>query len=102
MVDRKLLYVPLELAELLHATLGPLGEVLERDGHSWAQMVRRVLDEYTRSRNSMLSHIHGDRVISEVTHQTFLASERVCELTDMAIREEEDFLRWSAEVDGDR
>lgn len=95
------LYIPIEISELLHSTLGPLADILERDGHNWSPMVKKVLDEYTRLRNGFLTHVHGHEIISEITHQTFLAAEKVCELTESAIREERDFMAWAQEVDGD-
>lgn len=96
------LLVSLGLAELLHATLGPLADQLIREGHPWAPMLRRVLNEYTSERNSSLVQAHGTSVISEISHATYLASERVCSLTERAVDEERDFIRWRAEVvDGD-
>ena len=102
MIDQKNqpLYLPIELAELLHATLGPLSEVLERENHHWAEVVRRVLAEYVAGRNQILTHIHGDKVMLEVAHETFVAAEKVCLISDLAISEEEDFIRWREEVDG--
>lgn len=95
------LHVPLDLSELLHATLGPLAETLEQEGHHWAPMVKRVLGEYTRLRNAALRATQGRDVTAEVAHITFLASEKVCALTEKAVTEEQDFIRWAAEVDGE-
>ena len=93
------MYLPIELAELLHATLGPLSEVLDREDHPWTPMVRRVLSEYSRERNRILIDLHGERVLPEIAHHTFLASERVCLLTHYALEEEGDFKRWREEVE---
>jgi hypothetical protein len=100
-MNPELIFIPIRLAELLHATLGPLSEVLEREDHPWTPMVRKVLSEYCHERNGFLVEIHGPSVLSEIGHQTFLASERVCDLTDYALREEEDFSRWREEVEGE-
>lgn len=100
MDQHRLLYVPIELAELLHATLGPLSEVLDREGHHWAEVVKRVLAEYVAGRNQIIRHLHGDEAILDVAHETFIASEKVCLISDLAVSEEEDFLRWREEVDG--
>lgn len=92
-------YAPIELAELLHATLGPLGDVLEKENHHWAAIVRRVLLEYIRERNGFISDTYGSNAIPHVNHLTFLASERVCRVTDLAIAEEIDFAQWAGEVE---
>jgi len=97
----RLMYVPIELAELLHATLGPLSEVLDREDHPWTPMVRMVLSEYSRERNRLLTHLHGENAVAEIAHHTYLASEKVCELTDYALQQEEDFSRWREEVEGE-
>lgn len=101
MSEGQVIYIPIHMGELLHATLGPLAEILERDQHNWAPMVKKVLNEYTQIRNEFLTHVHGSDIISEITHQTYLAAERVCDLTETAIREEKDFMAWAQEVDGD-
>ncbi len=92
--------LPIDLAELLHATLGPLSEVLDREDHPWTPMVRKVLSEYSRERNQIMIDRHGEQVLPEIAHQTFLASERVCLLTHYALQEEGDFIRWREEVEG--
>lgn len=97
----KLLYLPIELAELLHATLGPLADTLERESHPWSPMVKKVLREYTDSRDRIMIHLHGSSVIPQIAHHTYLAAEKVCGMTSAAIREEEHFTRWSAEVNGE-
>jgi hypothetical protein len=98
------LSVPIELAELLHATLGPLAEILENEGHPWADMARRVLTEYTSQRNRLLKYVYGDSIVADIAHHTFRAVERVCDLTEAAISDAVDaidFVKWSAEVNGD-
>lgn len=100
-MDKRMLFIPLELAELLHATLGPLSEILDKENHPWSAMVRRVIEEYTHQRNRFLTPIHGNSVVAEISHHTYLASEKVCELTDSAISEAADFLQWANEVGGD-
>jgi hypothetical protein len=91
-------HIPVELAELLHATLGPLGDVLEQEGHRWSPTVRRVVSEYVRARNEFLAAHHGRGATVDVLTHTEEAAERVCALTESALREEEDFFRWSEEV----
>jgi len=93
------LSVPIELAELLHAALGPLADVLEEEDHPWAAMARRVLDEYTFRRNRLLKYIYGESIAADIAHHTFQACEKVCELTDSAVREAVDFVKWSSEVE---
>ena len=73
----RIISVPLAFAELLHATLGPLGDILEQEGHSWAPMVQRVLEEYTSRRNALLTVVHGDEIIDVVMQHTMTAAEDV-------------------------
>ena len=105
--EPRLFYIPLELAELLHATLGPLGDVLERENHHWAPIVKKVLSEYIGSRDRLLCQLHGHDILPEISHHTYLASEQVCDLTRSAITEEwmreadDDFSKWTEEVSGE-
>lgn len=39
--------IPLDTAELLHATLGSLAAVLDREGHPWARLAQEMVDTYT-------------------------------------------------------
>ena len=94
-------HIPLRLAELLHATLGPLAEQLAIEGHSWEPMVRRVLAEYTELRNAILRQTHGSSVLADIKHETFLASEWLCTLTTLAVNEAADFVTWTSEVEGE-
>lgn len=96
----RVFYIPIELAEMLHATLGPLADVLEEENHQWVPMLRKVLSEYTRSRDRFLTGVHGD-VIAEIVHHTYLAAEKVCGMTKSAIIEERDFSKWAAEFTGE-
>jgi len=96
-VDREF-YVPIHLSELLHVTLGTIADELEAEGNAWAETAKRVLAEYTGHRNRFLTRMHGDSVLPDIAHHTFLAVEKVCDLTDSAIREATDFLQWSSEV----
>lgn len=99
MNSQPLVYMPLAFAELLHATLGPLEDVLRSEGHPWAPMVKRALDQYTDRRDEFLESIHGEGVIESVRHITYLACEEVQNLTDDVVQEEHDFLRWASEVE---
>lgn len=54
-----LVYIPLAFAELLHVTLGPLGDRLKAEGHEWASLVEKVLDAYTSRRDE---HLHGEDI----------------------------------------
>jgi len=89
------LQIPLGVAELLHATLGPLSDVLDAEDHPWAPTIHLVLSEYIRLRNTAV----GTESLALANHATYLAAERVCELTRSAVRDEEDFRRWAAEMD---
>jgi hypothetical protein len=93
--------VPIELAELMHALLGTLADVLEDEGHSWAQMTRRVLDEYEGQRNRILISLHGESIMRDLAHHTEMAVEKLCKLTDSAVQEASDFIQWHAEVSGE-
>lgn len=73
----RVVFIPLAFAELLHATLGPLGEVLETEGHSWAPMVQKVLSEYNSRRDTYLVSIHGDEILDVVIEHTMAAAEDV-------------------------
>lgn len=95
MTRNDFLEVPLDIAELLHATLGPLADVLEAESHPWAPTLHMVLHEYVKLRNSAL----GPALGPDISHITYLAAERVCDLTRNAIRDEEDFRRWASEMD---
>ena len=95
------LSVPVELAELLHATLGPLADVLEDEGHPWAEMAKRVVSEYTSQRNRLLKYVYGESIVADIAHHTYRAVEKVCEITESAVSdavESIDFAKWSAEV----
>ena len=94
-------YAPIEISELLHSTLGPLCDVLERDGHHWAPVVKRVLFEYVKQRDDFISDVYGRATLSYVHHITYEAAERVCRITDLAISEEIDFAQWAKEVGGE-
>lgn len=100
MNDDRSAYIPVELAELLHVTLGPLGEVLSGEGHPWADMVKRVVAEYITGRDRSVFHLHGDNVLVDIAHFTSQAVNRVLALTDSAVHEAEHFLQWSDEVGG--
>ena len=90
--------VPAELAEMLHATLGPLGDVLDAEGHRWSPIVRKVLAEYVQRRNRFVKKSYGMSAIADFNHLTYLASESVCRMTDSAIAEEVDLEQWDREM----
>jgi hypothetical protein len=96
------LHIPLALAEMLHAVLGPLAEQLSAEGHAWAELTSRVVTEYTERRNATLVAAHGPSALTEIRDELFLASERVCELSTLAVNEASDFVAWAAEVIGKR
>lgn len=82
---QRLVYVPLAFAELLHATLGPLGDVLSQEGHTWAPMVQRVLAEYTSRRDDLLTEFHGEGIVETIHDHTLVAAEEVEGLAHDAI-----------------
>lgn len=83
----KLIFVPLAFAELLHATLGPLSDVLDKQGHDWAPMVRRVLAEYTSRRDQMLTNMHGEHILDNICDATQAAALEVEQLVSDEIEE---------------
>lgn len=96
------LHVPLELAELLHATLGPLADVLEAEGHAWAPLIRRVLKAYLDGRDDKLLQQYGPGVLGEARVCTVQVSEAVCALVNELAMEEVDFSMWDSEIQGVR
>ena len=101
MTEHKLVYVPLAFAELLHAMLGPLEDVLSSEQHAWAPMIRRVLEQYTDRRDEFLQAMHGQEINPLIGHITYTAVEEVQNLTDDAIIEEHDFIQWASESEGE-
>lgn len=91
------LRIPLHLAELLHATLGPLCEVLDSDEHDWVPMIRRVLSEYVSLRDQHLVALYGPGVTGEICKHSYNASEMVCALTRVEIAEAKHFVQWDVE-----
>lgn len=73
MADMSTLTVPLALAELLHATLGPLSADLTAEGHPWADTLQRVLDAYVDER----ADHYGPNDEAEVFVTTMAAALRV-------------------------
>ncbi|MFM8798726.1 MAG: hypothetical protein ACKODT_07200 [Fluviibacter sp.] len=92
--------LPLDLAELLHVTLGPLADVLAEEGHRWAPMVKRVLSEYTELRDMVLTEIYGFDAIAAIDRTTVLACERVYEMVTSDV-ENVDFGMWASELGGE-
>lgn len=91
------LQVPLPLAEMLHALLGPLGEQLTREGHSWAPFVSRVVDAYTQGRDDHLSDTHGPAVLRDIDVCTLQVADKLCGWVAEMASEEEDFDLWARE-----
>lgn len=77
MNDPRMICVPLSYAEFLHATLGPLADVLEAEGHGWAEMVKRVLAEYTLRRNMIIGEVYGPDAYNRIASYTMAAAEEV-------------------------
>lgn len=77
--------IPLGIAEILHATLGPLASVLEEENHPWAGLVKRVVREYVAVRDEYCSELDASSWHYGVAAQTAMAAEVVCGL----IREDE-------------
>lgn len=96
------LHIPLELAELLHATLGPLADVLESEGHAWATLIRRVLSAYVDGRDDKLVAQYGIGVLGEAKVCTLQVAEAVCAMVNELTMEEVDFDIWAGEVQGVR
>lgn len=98
-MTQPLTFIPLELAEMLHVTLGPLGELLEEEGHPWAGLVTRVLEQYLAGRDqTVFDNYLGEVGFEQIADTTRAAAERVCALTDAAVIEAEHFLCWADEV----
>ncbi len=95
------LSIPLELAELLHATLGPLSDALSEESHPWAPLVRKALDTYISGRDTFLVQEHGAHVLPEIEEATRQACTRVDELLTETVSEEEDFTKWGSELSGE-
>lgn len=91
------LQIPLALAEMLHAILGPLLGQLEGEGHSWVPILKRVLEAYGVGRDDILISRHGVGILSEIDGATRDAAEQLCEWVSEMAREEEDFKLWAEE-----
>lgn len=98
MADEDHLRIPLELAELLHATLGPLGERLKDEGHPWAELVQRVLEAYRMGRDSSVMTQYGLSALQDMHMVTVAVSEQVCRFVEEITVEEVDFNAWSKEL----
>lgn len=94
------LHIPLELAELLHATLGPLADVLESEGHVWVPLIRRVLSAYVDGRDQKLAGQYGVGVLGEAKVCTLQVAEAVMAMVNELTLEEVDFDLWTNEVQG--
>lgn len=91
--------LPLPLAEMLHATLGPLAEVLAAEGHAWAPLLDRVLEAYRAGRDDQMVKKYGPAVIPEVDIVTAQVAEAVCSVVSELASEEVDFMMWASEFD---
>lgn len=91
------LLVPLPLAEMLHVTLGPLTETLEKEDHPWVPLLRRVLAAYKMGRDDTMVAIYGNGIIGEIDVCTVQVAEEVCKVVDEIAAEETDFVQWSTE-----
>lgn len=92
--------IPLHLAEMLHATLGPLYAQLHEEGHVWAPLVKSVLDEYTHRRHLALDGIYGADAPDMICRVLQAAAEEVCNMSDRPVQER-DFAMWSSELGGE-
>lgn len=90
--------IPVEVAEMLHVTLGPLSEVLKQEGHPWAPMVEKMLHDYTRARDAVVSREHGASGLAEVHEITTEACNTVLDKVSDAILEGMDFVQWHEEL----
>lgn len=98
MENRNHVLIPLELAELLYVTLGPLSEVLQDDNHKWAPIVKMVLRAYREGRDDMLGKMYGDRVLEDIDLCTFLVSEQLVKWVSELSGEQTDFDKWAQEM----
>lgn len=89
--------VPLELAELLHVTLGPLNEVLRIEDHPWAALIGRVLDFYERGRDAHLAEAHGAGA-PELAAEAMVAGVGIVESLVDDAETEEHFAMWDSEI----
>ena len=94
------LLLPLPLAELLHATLGPLCIALENESHAWAPLVRRVLGAYTDGRDDMMTVMYGPSILQDVAMVTVEVADELIKLVDEMSATERDFEKWSDELNG--
>jgi len=94
------LNIPLELAELLHATLGPLATSLRAEGNHWADTIDYIVDKYTRQRDAALYAAHGPSVKADINHATFKAVDSVLAHMDDMFDEKEHFGMWTDEFKG--
>lgn len=91
--------IPLQLAELLHVTLGPLTEVLKDEDHSWAPLISMVLRAYREGRDRELVKEYGDSIVRDIDLCTYLVSEQLCEWSRELAGEETDFDKWAHEIE---
>lgn len=94
------LSIPLEMAELLHATLGPIAASLRSEGNHWADTIEYIVDRYIEARDTHLGKIHGPGVRAEINHVTFGAVEEVLHHMDEMSTEREHFGMWAEEFKG--
>lgn len=92
------LNVPLALAEMLHVTLGPLTDVLERQNHPWVKFLRSVLAAYTKGRDDLLTGAHGESILLAIDEVTLSVAETVCDFLYQLAATEEDFELWAKEL----
>ncbi|OQZ87920.1 hypothetical protein BST11_25495 [Mycobacterium alsense] len=91
--------IPLPLAEMLYATLGPLAETLAAENHPWAALAERVLEAYKTGRNDQLVAMYGQGVIPEISKVTQQVADAVCGVVAEMADEEMDFAMWAGEFD---
>lgn len=93
------LQVPLQLAELLHVAFGTLTGVLREQQHSWADLMEMVLKAYQDGRDDCLYVAHGERVVLDINLVTMQVADRLAAWVAELAAEEEDFEKWSEELD---
>lgn len=99
-MDNPDIQIPLQLAELLHVTLGPLTETLKEEDHPWVGLALMVLAAYREGRDRELEKAYGVEVVADIDLCTYRVSEQLCNWASEMAGEETDFEKWAKELGG--
>lgn len=94
------LSIPITLGELLHVFLSPLLEALEREGHDWAPLGRRVLTAYLDGRDIWVEKAYGPEAMRSVHVCTYNTADTLIAWAKEVEKEMEDFDQWRKEMGG--